>query len=328
MNTPRAPRWTAWLPGLLVSVLALAALARLADWSLVWRAWRQVPWWGFFLGWILFIVSMFTRVFAWRVMLRTRVGWRRALFALNEGYLLNNVFPMRAGELGRALLLGERSGLGTFFVLSTIVMERAFDLALAAAVLLMTIPLALAADWAAPAALTSLAVVTAALGLLYLLARHRARWTPWISRFLERWPPLRTLIWPRLEATLDGFALLTAPRQFLLALGGMMLTWGLAIVEYAFLLRLFAPQASWWWGAFVLGAAAVGVALPSAPAALGVFEAAVVGALALLDVPYEPALAYAVLVHALHFLTTTLIGAYALMQDGETLSGLWRRART
>lgn len=318
----------AWLPGLLVSALALTALARLADWRQVGRIWLGLPWWVFSLGWALFIISMFTRVFAWRVMLRAQVGWRRALFALNEGYLLNNVFPMRAGELGRALLLRERSGLGTFFVLSTIVIERAFDLALAAAVLLMTIPLALAADWAAPAALTSLAVVTAALGLLYLAARHRTRWTPWISRFLERWPPLRALIWPRLEATLDGFALLTAPRQFLLALAGMMLTWGLAVVEYAFLLRFFAPQAAWWWGAFVLGAAAVGVALPSAPAALGVFEAAVVGALALLDVPYEPALAYAVLVHALHFLTTTLIGAYALLQDGESLSSLWRRTRT
>ncbi len=327
MSKSRALQWAGILPGLLISALALISLAHLADWHQVGVAWRRVPWWVFPAGWSLFVISMFTRVFAWRVMLGVRVNARQALFALNEGYLLNNVFPLRAGELGRAMLLGERSGLGTFFVLSTIVMERAFDLALAAAVLLMTLPLVLSADWTLPGVLTTLLVVAAALSGLYLAARYRSRWTPKAARFLERWPSLKKLLWARLEAILDGFALLTNPAQFWLALGGMALTWALAVVEYTFLLRFFAPQTAWWWGAFVLGAAALGVAVPSAPAALGVFEAAVVGALTLLGVDYEPALAYAVLVHALHFLTTTLIGAYALSREGQTLLGLWKMVR-
>ncbi len=327
MSKPRALRWAGILPGLLISVLALVSLARLADWHQVGLAWRQVPWWVFLAGWLLFVISMFARVFAWWVMLGGQVSAREALFALNEGYLLNNVLPLRAGELGRAMLLGERSGLGTFFVLSTIVIERVFDLALAAVVLLMTIPLVLSADWVLSGVLTPLLVVAATLSGLYLAARYRSRWTPKVVRFLERWPALKNLLWARLEATLEGFALLTNPAQFGLALGGMVLTWTLAVVEYTFLLHFFAPQAAWWWGAFVLGGAALGVALPSAPAALGVFEAAVVGALTLLGVDYEPALAYAVLAHALHFLTTTLLGAYALSREGQTLLDLWEMVR-
>ncbi|HEB63999.1 MAG TPA: flippase-like domain-containing protein [Chloroflexi bacterium] len=321
----RPARHLAWLPGAAVSALALAALARLADWPRVWRAWQELS--PAFAGllWGLFLVSMLTRVAAWRVMLGGKVSFGRALLALNEGYLLNNVFPLRAGELGRAFLLGERSGLGAFFVASTIVIERVFDLALAAAVLLSTLPLALAADWAAPAALTTLVAASAALSLLYLAARHRSRWTPRLYRTLSRWPPLRDALWPRLESTLDGFALLTRPRAFLLAFGGMALTWGLAIVEYTLAARFFVPSLPWWSGAFILGAAAAGVALPSAPASLGVFEAAVVGAFSLLGVPLEPALACAVLLHLLHFATTMLIGSYALLKDGETLTGLWRK---
>ncbi len=316
----------AWLPGLAVSALALAALARLADWRQVVRIWRHLPWWAVLLGWGIFGVSMLTRVFAWRVMLGRGVSFGEALLALNEGYLLNNVFPLRAGEAGRALLLGERSGLGTFFVLSTIFIERAFDLTLAAAVLLGTLPLVLvAADWAAPAALTALVVVSVSLGVFYLAVRYRSRWAWRVERFLGRWPRLRAFLWPPVESTLDGFALLTRPRQFAAALGGMFLTWTLAIVQYGFLVRLFLPQAAWWWGAFVLGVAAVGVALPSAPASLGVFEAAVVGALALLGAPYEPALACAVLLHLIHFLTTSAIGAYGLFREGETLAELWKR---
>ncbi len=310
---------------MLVSALALLVLVRLADWPQVLAAWESLSIAGVGAAWVLFVVSMLTRVLAWRAMLQNSVPFGRALLALNEGYLLNTVFPLRAGELGRAILLGEYVPGGIFFVLSTIVIERAFDLALAAAVLLSTLPLAFAADWAAPAALTTLAAVAAALVLLYLTARYRARWAPRLRRLLERWPRLGSLLWPRLEATLDGFSLLTHPRWFALALGGMALTWALAVAEYAFVLRLFLPQAPLWWGAFVLGAAAAGVALPSAPGSLGVFEAAVVGALTLLGAPAAPALAYAVLVHLLHLLTTSALGAYALFRDGETLSKLWEK---
>ncbi len=59
---------------------------------------------------LVYFVSLFARVFAWYILLQKRVSFKDAFFALNAGYLLNNVFPFRLGEIGRALLLDRPEG--------------------------------------------------------------------------------------------------------------------------------------------------------------------------------------------------------------------------
>jgi uncharacterized membrane protein YbhN (UPF0104 family) len=115
------------------------------------------------------------------------------------GYLLNNVFPLRAGELGRALIMGRSSKLGPLHVLSTIVIERAFDLIMAAALLLSTLPLALSMDWARPVALGTLAVVILGLIFLFFIARNSEKVMIWVDRLAERWPWLEKYVVPRIE---------------------------------------------------------------------------------------------------------------------------------
>jgi len=61
--------------------------------------------------------------------------WRAGL-GLAEGYFINNILPLRLGEIGRSFLMGRRTGLGTLGVLSTVVIERFYDLAFAAIMLL------------------------------------------------------------------------------------------------------------------------------------------------------------------------------------------------
>ncbi len=76
---------------------------------------------------LVYFVSLFARVFAWYILLQKRVSFKDAFFAMNAGYLLNNVFPFRLGEIGRALLLDRPEGPKAFEVLSSVVMERVFD---------------------------------------------------------------------------------------------------------------------------------------------------------------------------------------------------------
>jgi hypothetical protein len=77
---------------------------------------------------------------------------------------------------------------------------------------------------------------------------------------------------------------------------------------------------------FVLGAGSFGVAAPSSPGALGVFEAALVGALTVgLKVDPSPATAFAIALHLSNYINTGLIGGYALLREGETLSSLYNQ---
>ena len=41
------------------------------------------------------------------ILLQNKAPYRRVFLTLNQGYLLNNIFPFRLGELGRAFLLSQ-----------------------------------------------------------------------------------------------------------------------------------------------------------------------------------------------------------------------------
>ena len=72
---------------------------------------------------------------------------------------------------------------------------------------------------------------------------------------------------------------------------------------------------------FILSA--VGMALPSSPGAVGVFEAAVIFALnQLFHVDKETALAIGFLLHMIQFIPTTLIGLFVLAKSGLKLKNI------
>jgi hypothetical protein len=88
------------------------------------------------------------------------------------------------------------------------------------------------------------------------------------------------------------------------------------------MLLTFAPQAPIWWGAFADAVLALGVAIPSAPSGLGVFEGALVWALSLFGIGSSPALAYAILMHFINIATTGVFGLIGLIKEKRSLSSL------
>ena len=312
-----------WLPGLLLSLLAIALLLRLTDWRDVQKALSSIELHRLLLAVLLFLMSIFSRSLGWSSLLQDRAPLQRVFLALNEGYLLNNVFPFRLGEIGRAVLLGQSSGLSPLYVISTIVIERAFDLGIAAGLLLATLPLVLGFTAARPIALATLGFVVIGLFALYLAARYRERLQAWFGT----WKYIPGWALPRLNALLEGFGALARPSQFLLGAILIAGSWAFGVLETYTLLNSGMFSAPFWWTGFVLGVLSLGVALPSAPASLGVYEAAIVGALSLLKVSPADALAFAVVLHLIQIVSTGSIGVYALAQDGETISGLYSRVR-
>lgn len=312
-----------WLPGVLISAVALFALFRLASWQDLGMAFSTIQPLNLGAALFLTIFSLGTRGLAWRVLLEKKATLRQAFFIVNEGYLLNNLFPLRAGEFGRAVLMGKTTGLGPLHVLSTIVIERAFDVAMAAGMLLATLPLALGMSWARPVAIVTLVLVAAGLALLYLMARYNQQVQEWLMRMGKRWPLVEKYIVPHLGSLLNGLRVLTRPSQFLQSLLWIAASWLLWVVIYYLMLLPIAPQAPFWWAAFADAVLALGIAIPSAPSAVGVFEAAMVGALTLVGVNTSAALAYAIMMHFLQFMVTAIFGFWGLAQERRSLSSLF-----
>lgn len=132
-----------WILGSINTILALFLLSRLVDWQQFVVSITSIPLGIIFLTVVFYLVSLILRSLAWRLLLQRKATPIQTVITLSEGYFFNNLLPFIIGELARGNLMGRRSGLGLLRVLSTIVVERSYDLVIAAGFFLARIPLAL-----------------------------------------------------------------------------------------------------------------------------------------------------------------------------------------
>jgi uncharacterized protein (TIRG00374 family) len=276
------------------------------------------------------VVGLMARALSWQTILGRKVPFWRAFTALNEGYLLSNVLPFRLGELGRAYLVSRNRGLSTSQAFSSVIVERVIDLCMIVVLFATVLPLVAGLAWAREAAVLAVVISVAGMGGLFALALNRAL----VLRLARRGLGLIRFRWfdaakweTRVIAFLDGTSALRDWRRFAVAAFGSAMAWVAAGVGAWLLLFSFLPSPTLPMGFFVLIISGLGVALPAAPASMGVYEASVVLALSAFRVEGSAAFTYAVASHGLYFGTTCLLGALALGREGETLTHLAQAAR-
>jgi uncharacterized protein (TIRG00374 family) len=315
------------LPGLFISLITLAAVFYFADLDAMLAALKQAKPVFILASGAITVLWLLLRGYVWRSLLQNQATPRQTFLTINEGYLLNNVLPFRLGEVGRAYLLSQKTSLGFWQVLPTILIERVLDLAMAAGLLLSSLPFVVGATWARQAVFAAAGIVALGLGSLYLLARRQDLVLRIFETLSQRWAFLQRIGRSSLPAFLTGLGVFNDGRIFINSVVLMVVNWLMAVGQYYVLLLAFLPQASLLWAVFSLGVAALGIAAPSSPGAIGVLEISLVGALSLFGIDPSTALAFALTAHLLNYVVTGTIGAYALILDGESLGQLYGRVR-
>jgi uncharacterized protein (TIRG00374 family) len=311
--------------GLVVTLALLAWALRGVDGrALIDHLRRANPW--LMLGTIALATLTFPiRTIRWRLILRGVDGGRLPLGALWHatavGFMANNLLPVRAGEFARAYAVRQAVSVRFTTALASIAVERVLDgLALVA---LFTVALVVpsfprhATLGGVP--LSRLATVGAGLfaGILIiaLLVAHRpAPWLRGLGRLAHAVLP------PRLADRVShvalglvaGLGVLKSPQRLLGVVAWSLLLWLVNAASFAVCFRAFQlpvpPE-----GALLLqGVIGVGVALPSSPGFVGVFEAATRGTLAIYGVDATRAVSYAVAYHVGTFFPITLLGLASL----------------
>ncbi len=319
--------WRRILPGVLVSLVSLIVVFYFADLEKLRQALLLADLRLVFLAMGFMLVWLMVRGMFWRTLLQEKAAYPAVFWTLNEGYLINNLLPFRLGEVARAFLLSRKAPVGFWEVLTTIIIERIMDLTLAVGLLFCTLPFVVGAGNQLPIAASIAVIILLAFLGMYLLARNRAWALGIFNRVADRLPIVRRLLGRAVPAFFDGLSILTDGKRFLRAMFWVMLDWLIAIFQFYFLLLAFIPSTRLLWSSFSLAVTALGIAAPSSPGAVGVFEAAMVGSQALFGVDTSVALAAAITAHLLQYIVTGVLGIYALVRDGESLAGLYRRVR-
>jgi uncharacterized membrane protein YbhN (UPF0104 family) len=317
----RALRW-AWIP---ITLTAIAGLALLVDWAAVGRELAEADGGDLALMLGLWVIWLSVRPMRMRALVKATghggaLTRNDAFGAHAVGLAVNNLLPMRAGEVAMIWILRRRARVPAGSGASAVVLDRFCDLIGALSVL------TLALIWMPerPAAIErGLPVfggaLLAGLAALALVVRLRARLVDVAGRFLP------AAIVPPLGHLLDGLAVLGRPAT----LGQVALwtaaIWALATVSFHFGVRAVWPDASMTMAAFLLGTVALAFLVPAAPGGVGVFHAASVFALAVFGVPAETGLAYALLTHASTFVASFAVALVWLLANGLDPRILTRR---
>ena len=315
-----------WGIPIIISGLAFWLILRDIDLSQFVESIVKVGFKPLILASLLYFASFLFRVGSWYILLRRKVSYKDAFYTMNAGYLLNNVFPFRLGEVGRALLLADPKGPSALEAFSSVIVERVFDVFLSAVFVFMMLPRIIAGDYNQNLALIIFILAVIGMVILYLTARFRLVILGWLTRLGERAAFVKNWVRPKAAQLLEGFSVLENPKSFILAFGSLLISWIFAFAQNHIIFQALYPNPPFWWMVFVLSVGAFGIALPSAPAGLGVFEGAMVAAFALLGVGGEVAFAHAVIIHAMSFIYNNILGLIGLRLRGEALASLYQRA--
>jgi glycosyltransferase 2 family protein len=260
-------------------------------------------------------VAVVARAIRWRSLFppETRPPLGAVTNAMLVGIAVNSLIPFRAGEAARILALGRRAGTSRMETLATVALERVLDIFCLLVLLFVALPVLPDVNWIGGAAILAavLAVALAAAAISFAIWGDRP--LHFLARLFGRLPFVdEDQIEQAGHSLMRGFVGLRHPgigfAGFALTTVGWIVTsFSFWIVTLAFHLDL--PVSS---GLLVLAAVGLSLLLPAAPGALGVFEAAVVLALAAYDVPRAEALSYAFVLHAVNFFPYLVAGAIAL----------------
>lgn len=275
--------------------------------------------------------GLWTRALRWRLLFfPLKALPLNHLFAVvNIGYLLNNVLPARLGDVARAYLIGDLTGVSKARALSTIFLERVVDVLIIIAFLAgLTVVMPLP-DWAASSGVV-LGLGFCALAVLLVVLPHQRdralsvlRWVVGRVPFLDR-PGL----WRLAESLLDGMEVLRFPRPAAQLVVGSIFIWILSALQFYVTMLAFDMPLPPTAAVFVLCVTALGMTVPSSPGYIGVWEYLIIMGLSLFQVDKSIALSYALVLHFAVYLTTTAMGVLSLWKESLGLSLLQEKVKS
>lgn len=325
------PRLTVVAIGLAASALFLFFAVRGLDVAALRDAWHNAD----LLPWLPLAIASYLAGHVMRGVRCRRLVRREASLSLLTasnvivvGYASNNVLPARMGELVRAGMFAERTGIPLAQSLAVTFIERVLD-GLAIVFLLVVAMIAGGADgWMLDIVGVGVAVFGVATAVLLTAAHAPSLVVGVVSRLANRLGPAWHDRFVSLATSLTGAAAyLRDPRDVLVLFAQSAVVWTLEAGLFIALLPTFGLELSVTVGVIAMGVTNLGLLAPSSPGFIGPFHFFCSRAVMAYGVAEATAVAYATLVHLAFYVPATIWGASAMLWYGVELGTTAAAAR-
>jgi uncharacterized protein (TIRG00374 family) len=300
----------------------------------VWQALRGGDYWWILPGVGVYFLAVWARAWRWHYLLRPlkRIPTRTMFPIVAIGYMGNNIYPARAGELLRAYVLRRREAVPISASLATIIVERVFDGVVMLGFVFINLPelasLTTASGFVGSIrtlALWGAGLFFVAVAVFLVLAALPAQASRLIGWFTDRLVPARFRAQAHglTDRFLTGLASLRSPADVLMVLVTSIVIWLLENGKYWFVMHAFPFRVSFFALMLMNGIVNLTTTIPSAPGYVGTFDAPGIAVLEAYGVPGAIATGYTLVLHAALWLPITVLGAFYMAR--ESLS--WSRVQ-
>ena len=319
-------KWQFWL-GVLISVLFIWLALRGLHLNDFWSAVKQANYIWLIPGIGVYFIGVWVRAWRWHYLLRPikQIPTSKMFPITTIGYMGNNIYPARAGEVLRAVILKRKEGISVSASLATIIVERIFDgVVMLAFVFVNLSELAkLTGSSGFVGNIQQVAVIGTGVFLgalaVFLIAAMFPQVTLKIGLwFIYRFVPkrLHERIISLTNKFLDGLASLRSPFNVLMVFFTSVIIWLLETGKYWFVMHAFDFNVSFFALMLMNGIVNLATTIPSAPGYIGTFDAPGIAVLTAYGVDQATAAGYTLVLHVALWLPITLLGAYYLAREG------------
>jgi uncharacterized protein (TIRG00374 family) len=319
-------KWQFWL-GVLISVVFLYFALRKQNFADVWLVLKSARYWWLIPGVAVYFVGVWVRSWRWHYLLRPvkKIPTRTMFPIVTIGYMGNNIYPARAGEVLRAVVLKHREGVPISASLATIIVERIFDGVVMLGFIFLNLKEVtnLKGSSGFVGSIQTLAIWGAVIfiGVLvvFLLAAMFPKVTERVVLALgnkllpEKW---RAKTFAVTFKFLDGLEALRSPQEALMIFFTSVIIWLLETGKYWFVMHAFNFQVSFFALMLMNGIVNLATTIPSAPGYIGTFDGPGIALLTAYGVASDTATGYTLVLHAALWLPITLVGAYFFAREG------------
>jgi uncharacterized protein (TIRG00374 family) len=249
------------------------------------------------------------------------------------GYMGNNIYPARAGEVLRAVVLKRRETVPISASLATIIVERIFDGVVMLAFVFLNLPrLATMTDESGfigniqSLTLWGAGVFAIALALFLLAAMFPRQAAQAVTGLITRLLPERfhERALGLAGRFLEGLASLRSPANALMVFLTSVVIWLFETGKYWFVMQAFPFKVDFFTLMLMNGIVNLATTIPSAPGYVGTFDAPGIAILKAAGVEGAVAAGYTLVLHVALWLPITALGAYYLAREGVS----WREIQT
>lgn len=319
-------KWQFWL-GVLISILFIWLALRGLQLEEFWNAVQKANYIWLIPGVGVYFIGVWVRAWRWHYLLKPiKEIPTKTIFPITTiGYMGNNIYPARAGEVLRAVILKRKQGVSVSASLATIIVERIFDGVVMLAFVFVNLPelakLTSASGFVGniqQVAVIGTGIFSGAL-IIFLIAAMFPHRTEKVGLwFIYRLTPnrLHERVIGLMNKFLDGLASLRSPFNVLMVFFTSVMIWLLETGKYWFVMHAFDFTVSFFALMLMNGIVNLATTIPSAPGYIGTFDAPGIAVLTAYGVDQATAAGYTLTLHVALWLPITVLGAYYLAKEG------------